>query len=56
MIMKRIESVKGKRTNEIRFRFMGIRIRILIGVVREDRRIIGVIYYRIISIVVKERG
>ena len=41
MIMRRIESVKRKRTNEIRFRLIGTRIWILIGVVREGINWIG---------------
>ena len=35
--------------NEIRFRFMGRRMWILIGILGDDRTMIGVIYYRIIS-------
>ena len=42
MIMRMIDSMKRRRMDEIRFRFMGGRIWILIGILRDDRMTIGV--------------
>ena len=49
MIMVTIENMMRRRIDEIVFRFMGRRIRIMIGILRGDRMMIGVICYRIIS-------
>ena len=40
--MRMIESMKRRRMDEIGFRFMRRRIRILIGILRDDRMMIGV--------------
>ena len=49
MIMVTIENMMRRRIDEIVFRFMGRRIHIMIGILRGDRMMIGVICYRIIS-------
>ena len=40
--MRMIESMKRRRMDEIGFQFMRRRIRILIGILRDDRMMIGV--------------
>ena len=42
MVKRMIESMKRRRMDEIRFQFMGRRVRILIGILRDDRIMIGV--------------
>ena len=49
MIMVTIESMMRRRIEEMIFRFMGRRIRIMTRILRGDRMMIGVIFYRIIS-------